>query len=99
MAMNQAVRQSAILYSAIEDYGTEFGYLGRRLQSLSSLDIAPELQEALSYGERALDILRAQQQVLDQQLLDTYPALSGEQLEVQKLTYRTRVQDGRIDWD
>lgn len=99
MAMNQAVRQSAILYSATEDYGREFGYLGGRLQSLSSLDIAPELQEALSYGERALNILREQQQVLDQQLLDTYPDLSGEQLEEQQLTYRRRVLDSRIDWD
>lgn len=99
MAMNQAVRQSAILYSATEDYGREFGYLVGRLQSLSSLDIAPELQEALSYGERALNILREQQQVLDQQLLDTYPDLSGEQLEEQQLTYRRRVLDSRIDWD
>ena len=99
MAMNQAVRQSAILYSATEDYGREFGYLGGRLQSLFSLDIAPELQEALSYGERALNILREQQQVLDQQLLDTYPDLSGEQLEEQQLTYRRRVLDSRIDWD
>lgn len=99
MAMNQAVRQSAILYSATEDYETEFGYLGGRLQSLSSLDIAPELQEALSCGERALNILQEQQQVLDQQLLDTYPDLSGEQLEEQQLTYRRRVLDSRIDWD
>ena len=99
MAMNQAVRQSAILYSATEDYGREVGYLGGRLQSLSSLDIAPELQEALSYGERTLNILREQQQVLDQQLLDTYPDLSGEQLEEQQLTYRRRVLDSRIDWD
>lgn len=99
MVMNQAVRQSAILYSATEDYETEFGYLGGRLQSLSSLDIAPELQEALSYGERALNILREQQQVLDQQLLDTYPDLSGEQLEDQQKTYRRGILDSRIDWD
>lgn len=99
MAMNRAVRQSAVLYSATEDYEREFGYLGERLQSLSSLDIALELQEALSFGERSLNILREQQQVFDQQLLETYPNLSNERLEEQQKAYRKRVLDSRIDWD
>lgn len=99
MAMNQAVRQSAVLYSATKDYETEFGYLGNRLKSLSSADIAPELQQALSFGEQALNILREQQQVFDQQLMENYPELSGEQLEKQKKSYRRKVLDSRIDWD
>lgn len=99
MAMNRAVRQSAVLYSAAEDYEREFGYLGERLQSLSSTDIAPELQKALSYGKKALNILREQQQVFDQQLMRTYPDLSNERLEEQQKTYRRRVLDSRIDWD
>lgn len=99
MAMNQAVRQSAVLYSATKDYETEFGYLGNRLKSLSSADIAPELQQALSFGEQALNILREQQQVFDQQLMEEYPELSGEQLEKQKKSYRRKVLDSRIDWD
>ena len=97
--MNQAISRSVELYSMIIDYDVAVGSLGWRLDNFKSMDISPALQEALSFGQQTLTSLQQQSEKLDKWIIETYPAVSEDELGNLQKTYRREVEFRRIDWD
>ena len=97
--MNQAISRSVELYSMIIDYDGAVRSLGWRLDNFKSMDISPGLQEALSFGQQALTSLQQQSEELDKRIIETYPAVSKDELGVLQKKYRKEVESSRIDWD
>ena len=97
--MNQAISRSVELYSMIIDYDVAVGSLGWRLDNFKSMDISPALQEALSFGQQTLTSLQQQSKNLDKWVIETYPAVSEDELGNLQKTYRREVEFRRIDWD
>ena len=97
--MNQAISRSVELYSMIIDYGEEIRSLSGGLKNFESMDISPALQEALSFGQQAYTSLQQQSKKLDKWVIETYPAVSEDELGNLQKTYRREVEFRRIDWD
>ena len=97
--MNQAISRSVELYSMIIDYDVAVGSLGWRLDNFKSMDISPALQEALSFGQQTLTSLQQQSKNLDKWVIETYPAVSEDELGDLQKKYRREVVFRRIDCD
>ena len=97
--MNQAISRSVELYSMIIDYGGAVRSLSGGLKNFESMDISPAIQEALSFGQQAYTSLQKQSEKLDKWIIETYPAVSEDELGNLQKTYRREVVFRRIDWD
>ena len=97
--MNQAISRSVELYSMIIDYGGAVRSLSGGLKNFESMDISPAIQEALSFGQQAYTSLQKQSEKLDKWIIETYPAVSEDELGNLQKTYRREVEFRRIDWD
>ena len=93
--MNQAISKSVKLYSMIIDYDEAVRSLGWRLEDFKSMDISPALQEALSFGQQTLISLQQQSEKLDKWVIETYPAVSEDELGDLQKKYRREVEDRR----
>ena len=93
--MNQAISKSVKLYSMIIDYDGAVRSLGWRLEDFKSMDISPALQEALSFGQQALISLQQQSEKLDKWVIETYPAVSEDELGDLQKKYRREVENRR----
>ena len=94
--MNQAISKSVKLYSMIIDYDEAVRSLGWRLEDFKSMDISPALQEALSFGQQTLISLQQQSEKLDKWVIETYPAVSEDELGDLQKKYRREVENRRI---
>ena len=93
--MNQAISKSVKLYSMIIDYDGAVRSLGWRLEDFKSMDISPALQEALSFGQQTLISLQQQSKKLDKWVIETYPAVSEDELGDLQKKYRREVENRR----
>ena len=93
--MNQAISKSVKLYSMIIDYDGAVRSLGWRLEDFKSMDISPALQEALSFGQQTLISLQQQSEKLDKWVIETYPAVSEDELGDLQKKYRREVENRR----
>ena len=93
--MNQAISKSVKLYSMIIDYDEAVRSLGWRLEDFKSMDISPALQEALSFGQQTLISLQQQSKKLDKWVIETYPAVSEDELGDLQKKYRREVENRR----